>query len=76
MGDLLRIVVPGLAAGVLVCLLAFRLIGSVLYAVRPVDPASFGAALVMVVGPVAAAAWQPLRRAMAVDPAIVLREEV
>ena len=76
MGDLLRIVVPGLAAGVLVCLLASRLIGSLLYGVHPLDPASFAAALAMVVCTVAAAAWQPLRRAMAVDPAIVLREEV
>jgi putative ABC transport system permease protein len=74
--DLLRIVVPGLAAGVLVCLLASRLIGSVLYGVRPLDPASFAAALGIVACTVAAAGWQPLQRAMGVDPAIVLREEV
>jgi len=76
MGDLLRILVPGVAVGILVCLLASRLIGSVLYGVRPLDPASFAAALVIVACTVAAAGWQPLQRAMGIDPAIVLREEV
>jgi putative ABC transport system permease protein len=76
MGDLLRLLAPGVALGMLVCLLASRLIGSVLFGVRPIDPASFAAALGIVACTVAAAAWQPLRRAMGVDPAIVLREEV
>jgi ABC-type lipoprotein release transport system permease subunit len=57
------------------CLLASRLVGSVLYGVRPLDPASFAAALVIVACTVAAAGWQPMQRAMGVDPAIVLRED-
>jgi hypothetical protein len=36
--DLLRIVVPGAAAGVLLCLMLSRLVVSTLYGVRPTDP--------------------------------------
>jgi hypothetical protein len=75
MADLLRILAPGVAAGIVMCLLASRLVGSVLYGVRPLDPASFAAALVIVACTVAAAGWQPMQRAMGVDPAIVLRED-
>ena len=73
--ELLRILAPGIALGVLLCLLASHAIASVLYGVRPLDPASFAIALAVVACTVVAAGWQPLQRAMDIDPAIVLREE-
>ena len=72
---LLRIVAPGLAVGLLGCLLLARVIASALYGIKPLDPVSFSAALAAVILICAVAAWQPVRRAMQVDPAIVLRDE-
>lgn len=52
-----------------------RLIARLLFGVTPTDPATFAsvAALLMLVA--AIASWLPARRAMRVDPALMLREE-
>ncbi len=73
--ELARILAFGIAIGALVCLLASRVIASLLYGVRALDPACVGVALAIVAGTVVAASWQPLQRGMDLDPAIVLREE-
>ncbi|HZD46586.1 MAG TPA: FtsX-like permease family protein, partial [Acidobacteriaceae bacterium] len=46
--DLVRIVLPGAAAGILLCVLLSRLVASTLYGVRPSDPVSFTGALLAV----------------------------
>jgi ABC-type antimicrobial peptide transport system permease subunit len=73
--DLARIVVPGLAIGLLACLLLTRIIASALYGIKPFDPLSLAGALLTVGTIGIIAVWQPMRHAMNVDPAIVLREE-
>ncbi|MDT7812689.1 MAG: hypothetical protein QOJ42_2605 [Acidobacteriaceae bacterium] len=73
--ELARIVVPGLTTGLLACLLLVRIIASALYGIKPFDPLSLAGALLIVGAIGIMAAWQPMRRAMNVDPAIVLREE-
>ena len=73
--DLIRIVAPGLAIGFAGCLLLSRVIASALYGIQPLDPLSLAAALASVLAICAVSAWQPVRRAMLVDPAIVLRDE-
>jgi predicted permease len=73
--DLVRIVLPGAAAGVLLCVLLSRLVASALYGVRPSDPVSFSAALLAVCAIAAAASSLPVRRTLRIDPATVLRDE-
>jgi predicted permease len=73
--DLLRIVLPGAVAGVLICVLLSRLVASALYGVRPSDAVSFSAALLAVAAIAAAASALPVWRAMRVDPAVILRDE-
>lgn len=82
-GDVLRLVMrhaalltaAGLGAGLLIALLAARLVKSMLYRVSVYDPATF----VAVVGGLAAvallAALVPVRRATKVDPMVALRYE-
>ena len=73
--DLVRIVLPGAAAGVLLCVLLSRLISSALYGVRPSDPVSFSAALLAVCVIAAAASCLPIWRTLRIDPATILRDE-
>jgi predicted permease len=75
LNEVARILVPGLAMGLLACLFLTRIIASALYGIKPFDPLSFAGALLTVGAIGIIAAWQPIRRAMNVDPAIVLREE-
>jgi len=71
----LALTVTGIAAGTAGAWAATRLLQAVLYGVAPVDPATFGSviALLMVIGTVACAA--PAWRAVGVDPIEVLRED-
>jgi predicted permease len=75
LNEVARILVPGLAIGLLACLFLTRIIASALYGIKPFDSLSFAGALLTVGAIGIIAAWQPIRRAMNVDPAIVLREE-
>jgi len=73
--DLVRIVLPGVAAGVLLCVLLSRLVASALYGIRPSDPVSFSAALLTVCVIAAAASCLPVWRTLRIDPAAILRDE-
>jgi hypothetical protein len=73
--DLLRIVLPGAAIGLLSCALLSRLVASALYGVRPSDPVSFSAALFTVCVIAAAASCLPVWRTLRIDPAAILRDE-
>ncbi|HZD77852.1 MAG TPA: hypothetical protein VE218_12650 [Acidobacteriaceae bacterium] len=73
--ELLRIVLPGAAVGLLLCVLLSRLVASTLYGVRPSDPVSFSAALFTVCCVAAAACCLPIWRTLCIDPATVLRDE-
>jgi ABC-type antimicrobial peptide transport system permease subunit len=73
--DLLRIVVPGAAAGVLMCLMLSRLVASTLYGIRPTDPVSFVTALLLVTAIAVAASFLPVWRTLRINPAAILRDE-
>jgi predicted permease len=80
-GDLLRLVVSrsivltvaGIAVGAAVALQATRLLGYLLYNVRPRDPLAFGGAIALVVLASLVAILVPAWRATRTDPVAVLR---
>ncbi|HEY3741691.1 MAG TPA: ABC transporter permease [Bryobacteraceae bacterium] len=65
----------GAAAGIAVVIASSRLIASLLYGVRPNDPAMMIAAVAALALVCAGAAWIPARRATRLDPVVALREE-
>ncbi|HEX5757664.1 MAG TPA: ADOP family duplicated permease [Thermoanaerobaculia bacterium] len=70
-----RIALGGVLVGVLAALAATRFLRSLLYGVAPTDPASFIAAALLAGTVALLAALTPLRRAMRLDLAQVLRAE-
>jgi ABC-type antimicrobial peptide transport system permease subunit len=75
LGDVLAIVAAGVVLGVALSLAMTRLVTTLLYGVRPTDPAMLiGAVLLLAVIGVAAATL-PAWRASRLDPVAALREE-
>ncbi len=82
-GDVLRLVFGhalcvtaiGIALGVVGALALTRLLQSLLYEVRPTDPATFAVVLLLMASVSFAASYLPARRAMRVDPMEALRYE-
>jgi ABC-type antimicrobial peptide transport system permease subunit len=70
-----RVVAVGIAIGVLAALAATRALGSLLFGVAPMDPATFAAmsAVMIVIGLLAS--YLPARRASSIDPIESLRSE-
>jgi predicted permease len=73
--DLLRVLAPGAAAGILAAIAAGRLVSSMLFEVSVADPTAMGAAIAIVTAAAALAAYLPARRAARVDPMVALRYE-
>jgi len=73
LGDGLRLAGAGVAAGVLGALALTPLVGSVLYAVSPSDPASFLVIALVLTAAALLASYLPARRALAADPLSTLR---
>jgi predicted permease len=69
------LLLSGSAAGVLLGVLASRLLASLVYQATPRDPLVLAGAAVTMILVGMAAAWVPARRALAVNPAQLLREE-
>jgi ABC-type lipoprotein release transport system permease subunit len=65
----------GLAIGTAGALAASRLLGTLLYEVKPNDPAVLGGIVAMLGGAALLASFIPARRAAAVDPIVVLRHD-
>jgi predicted permease len=65
----------GLAAGILLTLWAGRAAAAMLYELKPYDPLSLAAAIVLLTGVALAASYAPARRAAALEPMTALREE-
>jgi ABC-type lipoprotein release transport system permease subunit len=71
----LRAVVPGLAAGWILAAIGMRAMASILFHVKPEDPAIFFCVPAMLgLVTLLAASW-PLHRAVTVDPVHALRVE-
>jgi putative ABC transport system permease protein len=71
----LSLAAAGLALGLAGSLVLTRLLGSMLYRVRPSDPATFIAVTLALLAVALVACWIPARRAMRVDPLVALRYE-
>jgi putative ABC transport system permease protein len=69
----LALAVTGAAIGLAGALIVSRLMGSVLYGVKPTDPITFAAVAVIFITVVLLACYLPARRAMKVDPMVALR---
>ena len=75
LGEAVRLVVIGVAAGVAGALALTRLIESYLYQVRPGDPAAFVGTAAFLGAVALLACYIPVRRALRVDPMVALRYE-
>ena len=72
-GEAMRLGIVGVGVGLLAAAALARFLGSILFEVAPIDPASFGAAAATVIVVALAAAWIPARRAARIDPTAILR---
>jgi putative ABC transport system permease protein len=70
-----RVVLIGVAIGVGVALMSTRLLGTLLYGVKPVDPVVFAAMSLMMVAIGMLASYMPARRASSVAPIESLRSD-
>lgn len=65
----------GVMCGLLAAIVSMRLLSSLLFNVKPVDPVTYGAASLGLVGTAWLASYLPSRRAATVDPVEALRAE-
>jgi putative ABC transport system permease protein len=72
-GHAVKLVGIGAAIGVAGALLASRTMESLLYGVKPADPWTFAAIVVMIAGTALLASYLPARRAAKVDPLVAIR---
>jgi putative ABC transport system permease protein len=70
-----RVVAAGLALGVAGAVAATRVLSSILFRVRPLDPVSLVLVSALLAAVALLACWIPARRAAGVDPASALRNE-
>jgi predicted lysophospholipase L1 biosynthesis ABC-type transport system permease subunit len=75
LGESIKLLAFGVAFGVPVAIAGTRLASSLLFGIRPYDPASIGAALAAVTLTTFAATYVPARAAARTDPVTALREE-
>jgi predicted permease len=71
----LKLLVLGSAAGLLLGILATRVLAFIVYQATPRDPLVLGGVVLAMVLLGLLATWIPAQRALSVDPAILLREE-
>ena len=68
-------VLGGVALGIAISAVLTRFLASMLFEVKPLDPATFMLVPVLLVGVAVLACWLPARRAMLVDPVVALHHE-
>ena len=75
MGYVARLGAVGGLAGLLGALVMTRVLRASLYATSPLDPGVFAVAVLILLVSLAAAAWEPIRRALRVSPVEVMRSD-
>jgi putative ABC transport system permease protein len=75
LGGALKMTGAGVAIGLLAAALLTRFLGTLLFAVTPTDPATFGGTAVVLAVAALLACALPAWRAARVDPAVTLRQE-
>jgi ABC-type antimicrobial peptide transport system permease subunit len=75
MKDGAKIALIGIASGIAGALALTRLMTSLLFEVKPTDPATFAGVAILLALVALAACYIPARRAMRVDPMVALRYE-
>jgi ABC-type antimicrobial peptide transport system permease subunit len=75
LGRALKLLAFGSAAGLLLGILASRVLAYVVYSATPRDPLVLAGVVLAMVLLGLAATWIPARRALSVDPVILLRDE-
>jgi len=71
----LRVTIVGIAIGLLISLLASRLLTTLLQGVSPTDAVTWSLAVGVWIAVALLASWLPARRAGRVEPLVALREE-
>jgi ABC-type antimicrobial peptide transport system permease subunit len=71
----MRVILLGLAAGLVAALLGSRLLSNLLFKTPSTDPLTFAAVACVLVGVAWIASYIPARRVTRVDPLIALRSE-
>jgi putative ABC transport system permease protein len=74
-GQGLRMSAIGITIGLVIAVATTRVMSSMLVGIRPTDPMTFVAMVVVFLSIAAAACWAPARRAAAMDPNAALRQE-
>jgi predicted permease len=75
LGDGARMTLVGAAIGLVAALALTRLMTNMLFGVRPTDPVTFAAVVVLLSGITLSACYLPARRVAKVDPIVALRYE-
>jgi putative ABC transport system permease protein len=75
LGEGMRIVVIGLASGLVGAAIVSRIFRSMLFDVAPADPITYFAVSAILAGVAIFACYIPARRATRIDPLVALREE-
>jgi putative ABC transport system permease protein len=65
----------GIALGAIVAAASSRGLSALLFGISPLDPVSYAAVAILLMGVTIAACWWPARRAARVDPSVTLRAE-
>jgi ABC-type antimicrobial peptide transport system permease subunit len=71
----LRVVIPGVALGAIIALVAGRWVAPLLFDVSPKDPPVMVTVIVTLLAVALAASWTPALRAARVDPNVALRAD-
>lgn len=75
LGRAFRLLAIGPVAGIVLGVLATKVLSYIVYQATPKDPLVLGGVVITMLALSLVAAWIPARRALAVDPMILLREE-